>query len=45
MVDFEICNNEVVVKKVKPIDLHYLKSLEVTLEEWNSEEDNAYNEL
>lgn len=44
-IEFEICNNEVIVKKVNPIDLEYLKALESTLDEWNSEEDDAYNEL
>lgn len=45
-VDFEICNNQVVLRKVTAIDLEYLQSLESTLEEWNSEEDNeAYNDL
>jgi antitoxin PrlF len=44
-IDFEICDNAVVVKKVTPIDMEYLKALESTLDEWNSEEDDAYNEL
>jgi len=45
-IDFEICNNQVVVRKVTPLDIEYLNALESTLEEWNSEEDNeAYNDL
>lgn len=45
-IDFEICNNQVVIRKVTPLDIEYLNSLESTLEEWNSEKDNeAYNDL
>jgi antitoxin PrlF len=45
-IDFEIYNNQVIVKKANPIDFEYLKSLESNLEEWNSDEDNeAYNDL
>jgi antitoxin PrlF len=45
-IDFEICNNQVVVRKVTPLDIEYLNALESTLEEWNSDEDNeAYNDL
>lgn len=45
-IDFEICNNQVIVRKISPLDIEYLRSLEGTLEEWNSEEDNeAYNDL
>lgn len=45
-VDFEICNNQVIVRKITPLEIEYLQSLENTLQEWNSEEDNeAYNDL
>jgi len=45
-VDFEIKDNIVILKKVNNIDYEYLKSVESTLEEWNSpEDDEAYNDL
>jgi antitoxin PrlF len=44
--NFEISNNQVIVRKVTPLDIEYLQALESTLEEWNSKEDNeAYNDL
>lgn len=44
--NFEICGNQVIVKKITAIDYEYLKSVETNLDEWNSEEDNeAYNDL
>ena len=34
------------VRRVEPIDLQYLKSLELTLSEWDSpEDDDAYRDL
>lgn len=45
-VDFEICNNQVIVRKITPLEIEYLQSLESTLQEWDSKEDNeAYNDL
>lgn len=45
-VNFEIENNQVIIRKIKPLDLEYMKSLENTLQEWNSKEDDeAYNDL
>lgn len=46
LVAFEIENNRVTVRKATLIDVEYLKSLEATLEEWNSEHDeNAFGVL
>ena len=44
---FEITENkQVVVKKAMPTDLAYLKALESTLSEWNSENDEEdYRDL
>jgi AbrB family looped-hinge helix DNA binding protein len=45
-VDFEICNNQVIIRKITPLEIEYLNSLESTLQEWNSKEDDeAYNDL
>jgi len=45
-VDFEIYNNQVIIRKITPLEIEYLQSLENTLEEWNSKEDDeAYNGL
>ncbi|OGH97370.1 MAG: AbrB family transcriptional regulator [Candidatus Melainabacteria bacterium GWA2_34_9] len=45
-VDFEIKDNVVILKKLNSIDYEYLKSVESTLEEWNSpEDDEAYSDL
>ncbi|MBA2368081.1 MAG: type II toxin-antitoxin system PrlF family antitoxin [Candidatus Protochlamydia sp.] len=39
-------NNTVYLRKAKPVDLDYLKALEGTLTEWNSEDDEkAYQNL
>ncbi len=39
-------DNTVIVRKTTPLDLDYLKALEATLNEWNSEEDEqAYKNL
>lgn len=39
-------DNTVVVRKTSPLDLHYLKALNSTLSEWESEEDEqAYSNL
>lgn len=39
-VGFDIEDNKVVIKRVPPKDIAYLKSVELTLSEWNSEEDD-----
>lgn len=45
-VAFHIKADEVVLRKVTPLDLAYLESLETTLSEWNSEHDeDAYSDL
>ena len=47
VVTFKVVNNKtVIIQKASPIDLEYLKSLNSTLSEWNSEEDeDAYKNL
>jgi hypothetical protein len=41
-----ILNSQVHLKKAIPMDMAYLKALESTLSEWNSENDeNAYSGL
>ena len=42
---FEIEDDHAIIRKVNVIDTGYLKALESTLEEWNSEEDSAYDDL
>jgi antitoxin PrlF len=43
---FEIEDGRVVVRKATPLDLEYLSSVESTLSEWNSENDEeAYKGL
>ena len=43
---FHVEGEEVVLRKVTPLDLAYLESLETTLGEWNSEhDDDAYGNL
>ena len=43
---FHVRGEEVVLRKITPLDLTYLESLEVTLSEWNSEhDDDAYGDL
>ena len=45
-VDFEICDKQVIVRKITPLEIEYLQSLESTLQEWNSKEDDeAYSDL
>ena len=41
-----LSDGTVVVRKTTPLDLEYLKSIESTLTEWNSEDDErAYKNL
>lgn len=42
---FEIEDDYAIIRKVNIIDTGYLKALESTLEEWNSEEDSVYDNL
>lgn len=43
---FEIIDNHVELRKASPIDWAYTESLESTLEEWNSpEDDEAFRDL
>ena len=43
---FEIEDGQVVIRKATPLDLEYLSSVESTLSEWNSENDeDAYKNL
>ena len=43
---FHVQGEEVILRRVTPLDLAYLESLETTLSEWNSEnDDDAYNDL
>jgi bifunctional DNA-binding transcriptional regulator/antitoxin component of YhaV-PrlF toxin-antitoxin module len=44
---YEILDNQtVVVRKASPLDKAYLKGLDLTLNEWNSDEDEAaYKDL
>lgn len=43
---FEIENEQVVLKKVTPLELDYYRSLESTMPEWNSPfDDEAYGDL
>ena len=43
---FHVEGEEVVLRKVTPLDLAYLESLETTLSEWNSgNDDDAYSDL
>ena len=45
-VAFDVKDGEVVLRKVSPLDLEYLRSLETTLSEWSSEHDeDAYRDL
>lgn len=47
LLGYVIKDSQVVLKKLEPLDIQYLNSLEKTLEnEWNSKEDNeAYKNL
>lgn len=43
---FEIEGGQVVIRKATPLDIEYLSSVESTLSEWNSENDEeAYKNL
>ena len=43
---FEIEDGQVVIRKATPLDIEYLSSVESTLSEWNSENDEeAYKNL
>ena len=45
-VTYEIGEGQVVMRKVPPLDIEYLRALETTLSEWSSEEDaEAYDDL
>ena len=44
-IEFVIEDNKVIIKKPNPIDWEYLQSLQTTLNEWSSEEDDAYDHL
>lgn len=46
LIAFDIKKETVILKKVSPLDVQFAKSLEGTLEEWNSENDEeAYRDL
>ena len=42
---FEIEDDHTIIRKMNVVDTGYLKALESTLEEWNSEKDSAYDDL
>lgn len=43
---FQVDNDRVYIQKIESADKRYLQSLESTLEEWNSKEDEeAYHDL
>ena len=42
---FEIEDDHTIIRKVNVVDTGYLKAMESTLEEWNSEEDSVYDDL
>ncbi len=45
-ISFQLDDDKIVLRKVTPLDLSYLESLETTLSEWNSEnDDDAYRGL
>lgn len=45
-VGFEILDDQVVLKKITPLDLELARALEETLSEWSSDIDNeAYSDL
>ena len=45
-ISFQVDDDRVVLRKVKPLDPAYLESLEATLSEWNSDnDDDAYSNL
>ncbi len=39
LVEFEIHNKEVIIRKATPLDLEFAKALEGTVSEWESAED------
>jgi antitoxin PrlF len=39
-VGFEIHGNEVIIRKITPLDLEFARALEHTVNEWGSEEDD-----
>ena len=46
IVCYIVSGSQVILKKAEPLDLEYLKALELSLSEWDSPEDNnAYNNL
>lgn len=46
VITFEIQKDKVTLKKASPLDLQFAKSLQGTLEEWNSKnDDEAYGDL
>ena len=46
VISFRVEGEEVILRKVTPLDLAYLESLETTLGEWNSvHDDDAYSNL
>ena len=42
---FEIEDDHTIIRKMNVVDTGYLKAMESTLEEWNSEEDSVYDDL
>jgi AbrB family looped-hinge helix DNA binding protein len=45
VIAFKIQKNRVFIKKSAPVDLTFIKSLESTFSEWNSKNDDVYNDL
>lgn len=46
VIAFDIHKNTITLKKASPLDLQFAKSLEGTLSEWNSKDDEeAYRDL
>lgn len=45
-IEFEIFENQAIIKKLQPIDYEYHRALTGGLSEWNSpEDDEAFNDL
>ena len=42
---FEIEDDHTIIRNMNVVDTGYLKAMESTLEEWNSEEDSVYDDL
>lgn len=40
LVGFEVHDHEVIIRKVTPLDFEFAKTLEETVSEWGSEEDD-----